>query len=354
MWMKKYSHKDVFHLEEGGTLQGIEIAYHTIGDLNATRDNVIWICHALTGNAKVEDWWSGLLGIAGPIDTSEYFVVCANVLGSCYGTTGPLSRNELSGEPYYHDFPFFSIRDIVKAHDLLREHLNINNVYAGIGGSLGGQQILEWSIMKPNLFERIILIATNAQHSPWGIAFNESQRMAIEADVSWLTDEADAGSNGLKAARAAALMSYRNYNAYRLKQSENDDGKLDLFNASLYQRYQGDKLASRFNAYSYYYLSKAMDTHNVGRGRGGVKIALNTVKAKALIIGVTSDILFPSSEQVFLRNHIRDAELKLIDSDFGHDGFLVETAAIGEVVKEFLSPFIEGGGCENLKMKKYI
>jgi len=352
--MKKYLHKQPVKLESGVTLPEVEIAYHTIGNLNSSGDNVVWIFHALTANSDATEWWKGLVGESDLINPKKHFIVCANVLGSAYGTTGPLSVNPKSGIPYYHDFPFVTIRDLVKVHDLLRQHLRLNKIYLGIGGSLGGQQLLDWSISQPDLFTNICLIATNARHSPWGIAFNEAQRMAIESDATWQEKKIDAGVDGLRAARSIALLSYRHYDAYLNSQSEVNDDVIDQFKAAGYQKHQGKKLSDRFNAFSYYILSKAMDTHHAGRERGGVEAALALIKARALIVGIQSDLLFPISEQKLIANLIKESEIVLIDSDFGHDGFLVETKKLSQIIGDFLeketSEQYKGFGSDSLSI----
>lgn len=335
--MKKFLHKQPFELESGQILPEIEIAYHTYGNLNSAGDNVVWVCHALTANSDVFDWWKGLFGESDLFNPNEYFIVCANVLGGCYGTTGPLSINPFTGKAYYHDFPFITIRDIVKAHDLLRNELGIQKIAVGVGGSLGGQQMLEWNISSPELFQSTILIATNAFHSPWGIAFNEAQRMAIQSDPTWNLASKRAGLAGLKAARAIALLSYRNYEAYRLKQSEEDPNVILGFKASGYQQYQGKKLIDRFNSYTYWRLSTAMDSHHVGRNRQGLKKALKTIQARVLIIGIEGDILFPKEEQLLLAEEITDSEFQLVTSDFGHDGFLIETEKLSQIISGFIN-----------------
>ena len=256
-----------------------------MGQLNHTGDNVVWVCHALTANSDFSDWWSGL--IEQQFDPDQYFIICVNMLGGCYGSTGPLSINPQTQEPYYHDFPQLTNRDIVKAFDLLRGELGINKIHTAIGGSMGGQQALEWSLVEPDLISNLVLVATNAQHSPWGIAFNQSQRMAIELDPTWNERHAQAGMNGMKAARATALLSYRSYQTYQETQQEDNDEKVDNFKASSYQIYQGEKLFRRFNAFTYWYLSKAMDAHHVGRNRKGVSKALAQVKAQTTVIGIT-------------------------------------------------------------------
>lgn len=324
-----------FPLECGSVLPELQIAYTAAGTLNRSRDNVVWVCHALTGNANPADWWSGLIGEGRLFDPREYYIVCANVIGSCYGTTGPLSVNPQTGAHYYADFPQVTIRDMVRAHELLRNHLNISRIHTCIGGSLGGQQALEWAIMNPDLIEHLVVLASNAQHSPWGIAFNEAQRMAIYADPTWKEPRPDAGLNGLKAARAIAMLSYRNYEAYRLRQSETTNDKLNGFKAASYVQYQGEKLTKRFNTISYLRLSQAMDSHNIARGRADLQEVLASIRAKTLIIGISSDILFPPVEQQFMARHIPCAAYAEIDSLFGHDGFLVEYEQITAALKTF-------------------
>lgn len=334
MSTKTYTYKKEFQLESGRKLNNLQIAYTTLGKLNATRDNVIWITHALTANANPEEWWNGLVGKGKFFNPEKHFIVCANVLGSCYGTTGPLSKNIDSGSAYHHNFPAITIRDIVGGLELLRQHLGIEKINTLLGGSLGGQQAVEWAIQQPEVFENLFLIATNAQHSPWGRAFNESQRLAIKADRTWYSYSDDAGQKGLKAARSIALLSYRNYNTYNSTQQDNDE-LTDDFNASSYQNYQGEKLVNRFNAFSYWYLSKAMDSHNVARGRESVESALSLVKAKTLVVAISSDVLFPPKESKVLANGIKGSQITVINSLYGHDGFLIETEQLKNEFERF-------------------
>lgn len=323
-------------LESGAELRGFEIAYSTYGKLNEARDNVVWVCHALTANDDVMDWWPGLFGPAFLFNPDEFFIVCANVLGSCYGTTGPLSVNSQTGEKFYHSFPLVSVRDMVSLHFRLAAFLEIDSIYVLTGGSLGGQQALEWAVTQPGRIKNLVVIATNARHSPWGIAFNEAQRMAISADQSWETNTDTAGLNGLMAARAMALLSYRNYRTFSRTQSETENDKMDDFKASSYQQYQGLKLVKRFNAFSYFRLSKAMDSHNLGRNRGELVSVLAGIQASTLVIGLSSDMLFPVAEQEFLARHIPRAEFAVIDSLYGHDGFLIETGSLSQLISRFL------------------
>jgi homoserine O-acetyltransferase len=337
-----YKHSQPFELESGQTLHGLEIGYHTYGKLNANGDNVIWVCHALTANSDVLDWWKGLFGETDYFNPTDHYIVCANVLSSPYGTSNPLSINPQTGVPYYMDFPTITVRDIVKAHRLLASHLGIDSIEMLIGGSLGGQQALEWAIIQPELIKNMIIIATNARHSPWGIAFNESQRMALLADETFLPGRPDGGKKGLKAARSMALLSYRTYKTYKISQQEEDDAVQDNFKASSYQSYQGDKLVNRFNAYSYWYLSKIMDSHNVGRGRNGVESALKKITSRTLVIGIRSDVLFPIEEQEYLSKHIPQAAFAELDSFYGHDGFLIETDALTKIITSFYKKDVSG------------
>src|SRR5690606_13691216 len=325
-----------FKLENGKRIKNLQITYHTYGNLNAQKDNVIWVCHALTANSDVLDWWPGLFGENALFNPSTHFIICANIIGSPYGTTNPLSTDPVTGLPYYLSFPQFSVRDLAAAHHLLADHLGIKKIAVVIGGSLGGQQALEWAIADPGRIDRLILVATNAAHSPWGIAFNESQRLAISSDRTFYANKPDGGAKGLKVARSIALLSYRTYETYGATQLESSDEKIDDFRASSYQNYQGEKLVKRFNAYSYWFLSKAMDAHNVGRGRDGAEKALQHIRAKTLVIGITSDILFPLDEQKYLAKHIRNAKFAAINSFYGHDGFLIETKQISKEIAAFL------------------
>lgn len=336
MSIEVYTHPKPFSLESGESLPGFQLAYQTWGKRKEDDSNIIWVCHALTGNTDVVDWWPGMIGENAVFDPENDFIICANMLGSCYGSTDALSTNPETRMPYFHDFPLLTNRDIVLAFDALREALQIKKIKVLIGGSTGGQHVLEWAIMQPDLFEYIIPIAANAQHSAWGIAFNETQRMAIAADSSWETASPNAGLEGMKAARAAALLSYRSYEAYELSQTETNDETFDDFRASSYQRYQGQKLADRFHAFAYWTLSKAMDSQNVGRGRGGVANALGQIKAKALVIAINSDILFPPFEQRLIAEHIPDAQYVGVDSTKGHDGFLIEIPEIAAHIQNFL------------------
>lgn len=334
---KTYKHTEPFTLESGITLSGYHLAYTTHGVLNETRDNVVWIFHALTANSDATEWWPGLAGEGKIFDPASHFIICVNIPGSCYGSIGPLDIDPSTQQTWYHQFPFFTTRDMIRSYQPLKDFLGIQSIWIGIGGSMGGQQLLEWAIESPGLFRHIVLLATNAVHSPWGIAFNATQRHAIETDITWKQKIENAGLQGMMVAREIALMSYRNYDTYGIGQAEGNNEKINDFKSESYQQYQGIKLAKRFNAFSYYFLSKSMDAHNVGRLRGDVRMALQQVKAKTLVISISSDILFPPEEQEFIAIQIPGATYVAIDSTYGHDGFLLEFDQIGSAINQFLS-----------------
>lgn len=331
-----FTHNQSFLLESGKLLPALEIVYHTAGTLNKKKNNVLWICHALTANSDAGDWWGGLIGDGKIFDTKKYFIICASILGSCYGSSGPTSVNPVTNKKYYSAFPQVTIRDMVNAHILLRKHLGIEKIVIGTGGSMGAYQILEWAVMEPKIFDRMILMNTSARESAWGIAIHTAQRLAIEADTTWKDHSDTAGPNGLKAARAIGMLTYRNYTMYASQQTDEDDSKLDNYKASSYIHHQGDKLVKRFNAYTYWLLTKAMDSHNLSRGRKKIEAVLKSIKIKTLVIGISSDILCPSEEQKFLAKNLSNATLKIIDSSYGHDGFLIEWEKLTKAMASFL------------------
>lgn len=339
MKRSEYIHKGKFTFEAGGIIEGLHVVYHTSDRDRTVGDGrkVVWICHALTANSDPSDWWPEFVGRGKPIDTDRYFVVCVNMPGSAYGSSGPSSVCQETGRPYYFDFPKITVRDIVNANILVRKHLGIGRIDLMIGGSIGGFQALEWCIMEPDVISRAVLIACNARVTPWLTAFNESQRMALEADPTFRECRSlKGGEAGLKCARSIALISYRTYEGYGLTQSEQDTDTLWAGRAASYQRYQGKKLADRFDAYSYYYLANSVDSHNIGRGRGGVRAALSGIKASCTVVGIDSDRLFPVDEQKFIAGNIPGAEYHEITSAFGHDGFLLEYGRLEEIVGPLL------------------
>lgn len=317
-------------LESGEILQNPVFAYQVWGELNAEKSNVVWVCHALTGNHRVHEWWGGLFGEGKCFDPSEYCIIAVNVLGSCYGSTGPVNSGLFS------QFPLVTIRDMVAGLEQVRLSLGIEKIKVLIGASVGGQQVLEWAVLRPEVFASIIPIATNFRHSPFGIAFNETQRLAIEVDPTFFSDTPEGGKKGLIAARAIGMLSYRSYEGYGLTQQEETPDKFDAFRASSYQRYQGEKLSNRFDAYSYFTLSKAMDSHNVCRNRGELQTIVSVLRMPALVVGIDSDLLFPLHEQRAIAEALPDAQLEVLSSDFGHDGFLVEFEHLAASINNFL------------------
>ena len=329
-----------FELESGVLLPNVEATFSSYGTLNAQKSNVIWVCHALTANSDVMEWWSGLFGRTKLFDPSEHFIICVNALGSCYGTTGPTSPQE-NKRPILDEFPLVTTRDQARLFDEVRVRLRIDRISLVIGASLGGQQALEWAVSQPEAIDQLCLIATNARHSAYGIAFNESQRLAIYADASYGNNTIHGGKSGLIAARSMAMLSYRSYDGYVATQTDENDDRTTNFSASSYQQYQGQKLATRFNAYAYVALLNAMDSHNIGRKRKSLEDALSSIKGRTLVVAIDSDQLFPPKEQVFLSEWIPDAGFAQITSDFGHDGFLIETDQLERILREFLDKKIE-------------
>ena len=283
-----------FRFECGDTLPELDLVYHTSEREYRKGDKVLWICHALTGNSDPEDWWPQMVGDGLLFDSSRYFIVCVNMLCSPYGSSGPASINPLTGKPYLMSFPQTTVRDIVNANILVRKFLGIEKIDLMVGPSIGGFQALEWVIMEPDVVKEVVFLATATKVTPFMTALNESQRMALLADHSFTAAESlDGGRKGLACARSIALISYRTFDGYNLTQSEEDDNCLFADRAASYQRYQGKKLVKRFDAYSYWYLTRTLDSQNVGRGRGGVVKALSGIKARCLVISIDSDMLFP-------------------------------------------------------------
>lgn len=340
MTRHEYTHDGRFDFEAGGSIEGLKVVYHCSERPWQADDErkVIWICHALTANSDAEDWWPELVGPGRLFDTERYFVICVNMLGSAYGSSGPASMNPATGKPFFFDFPKITVRDIVRANDLVRRHLGIEKINLMVGGSIGGFQSVEWAIMEPDLFEKAVVIACGSRVSPWLTAWEESQRLALEADPSFRECASlKGGEAGLRCARSIALISYRSYEGYNATQQENDVDCLFADRAGSYQRYQGKKLSDRFDAYSYYYLSDSVNSYNVGRGRGGVEKALGSIRTECVVIGIDSDRLFPTEEQKHMASHIPGAKYHEITSKFGHDGFLLENDQLTEIIEPLLS-----------------
>lgn len=332
MIKKSYTHKGEFKLESGKVLTDIDICYHISEEKINPSKPVIWICHALTANSDAEDWWPGMVGKGKLFDPDKYTLICANILGSCYGTTGALCINPSTNKPWLNNFPLVTVRDWANAHEVLREHLEIEKIHLITGGSIGGFQSMEWAIMHPERFENMMLVATTYMQTPWANAINETERMSIEADATFFNDDPKGGKAGLAAARGLGLLSYRGYEAYNITQSEKDNEQVDNFRASSYQRYQGKKLMDRFSAHCYHSITRSQDTHNVARGRGSFEKAFSKIQAKTLSVGISTDILFPPIEQKRLAEFIPNGIYAEITSDFGHDGFLIESEQLTEII----------------------
>lgn len=323
--------RHTLHLEAGGTLPDAHIVFHTSG---VKGGKVIWICHALTANSDPMDWWPEMVGPGKTIDTDKNLVVCVNMLGSAYGSENPTKINPATGKQWLLDFPKVTIRDTVAAFEIVREYLGINSIDLLIGASNGGFHAIEWAISNPTLFRRCLFLCTAPRVSPFLGATIEAQRMALEADQTFRQAlSAEGGKQGLKCARAQALISYRSFHGYQLTQAEEDPDTLFAGRVASYERYQGEKLVRRnFDAYSYYALCNGMDSHNVGRGRGGVKKALGKIQADVTVVAVDSDLIFPPEESREWTTWIPGAQLIEISSNFGHDGFLLEIAKLSAII----------------------
>ncbi len=334
-----YHSDETFTFEAGGELRELDLVYYTSEHERGAGEKVIWICHALTGNADPSDWWSQMVGEGQFIDTSKYFVVCVNMLCSAYGSSSPRSIDPMTGEPYYFSFPMTTIRDIVSANILIRKYLGIEKIDLMIGPSVGGFQAVEWSIMEPSVIEEVVFLATDIRVSPYLTAYNESQRMALEADPTFREARSlDGGRAGLECARSIALISYRSYDGYCHTQAETDPDVLFADRAGSYQRYQGLKLVRRsFDAYCYWYLTKALDSMNIGRRRGGQSKALETITARCHVVCIDSDALFPPSSGHAIVEQMQNADYHELTSAFGHDGFLIENDQLTAIMAPWLA-----------------
>ncbi len=365
---KLYSKEVPLKLGSGKSLDSVSVAYQTFGKLNKNKTNVILINHALTGNAHVagiiteeelqnsktipqlykynkmyfgkEGWWSPLIGKRKAIDTQKHFVICPNVLGSCYGTTGPASKNHSTKKLYRMNFPEVTVRDMVRVQKALLDSFGITKIKMAIGGSLGGMQVLEWASMYADFVESIMPIATSAAHSPWAIGLNEASRNAIINDPKWNKGNYKKQPEaGLKLARKIAMLTYRSYDSFNKKFGRKinlSQKRENYFEVESYLDYQGNKLTKRFDANTYLYLSKAMDLHDIGKDRGGVKKVLKNIKCKTNCVGINSDILYPAKEQKEMASYIPKATYSEIDSPHGHDAFLIEFEQLEKIIRKFL------------------
>jgi homoserine O-acetyltransferase/O-succinyltransferase len=337
--MPVYGHRLLlpeFRLESGVTLRDVPVAYQSWGTLNDRADNVVVVCHALTGDAAAGTWWNALIGPGRVVDTDHFYVVCANVLGSPYGTASPITTNPETGRPYGRSFPQVTIRDTVRVHRKLLEHLGIRRVPLVIGGSMGGMQALEWAFHR-DLVRALVVVAAGGRHSPWSIAWGEAQRQAVMSDADWCDGNYAPDrppTRGLEVARMMAMVSYRS--AGEFYQRFGRDRGEDDFEVSHYLRHHGQKLSGRFDANCYVHLTRQMDTHDVGRDRGGYEEALDSLPQPALVVGIRSDVLYPLEEQIELASLLPGGRLEVLASPYGHDSFLVDGAALAAA----LSPFI--------------
>ncbi|KAL4102598.1 hypothetical protein PRIC1_006342 [Phytophthora ramorum] len=346
-----YQLPGTLHLEKGEKLVAPQVAYTTYGKLNAARDNVIVLCHALTGHSLVHQYWDAMVT---PEWTDKYFIVCSNVLGSCYGSTCPTSVDPLTGRAYGPDFPAVTLRDAVALQRrLLEDGLGVRQVHAVVGGSLGGMQTLEWAFQGQDYVKSFVSIACGAQHSAWQIGISELQRQAIYMDPNFRDGRYSPNAppnTGLALARQIAMVSYRTHAAYSEKfgrreeqHAENDQlaSKHGRYVVQSYLEYQGEKFLSRFDVNSYLALLHMMDTHDVGRGRGGLEEALASLSQPSLIIGIDSDVLYPLSEQKQIADGLPNAKFAALSSPHGHDGFLLGQEEISELTKKFLDENVE-------------
>ena len=329
--------KQPFSLEQGGAIEKPTIAYNTYGSLNEKRDNVIFICHALTANSDADDWWHGLFGKGDIFDWDKYFIICVNNLGSPYGTSSAKHINPATNEIYGLDFPFFTIRDTARLHAEIIERFQISKIHLLIGGSCGGNIAQELAYLLGDRVENLVLLCCSSRESPWAIAIHESQRLVLQSDEPLSNKSDDAGNKALKACRAVALPFYRTQKSFNLRQNELDPQVVSNFRSSSYINYQGDKFVDRFNAQCYYTLLNALDTHHMGRGRESIEKALSDIKINTVVIGFESDVLIPVDEQQFLAKHIPNADYFGIKSIYGHDAFLIEHEHIRKAIRSKIS-----------------
>lgn len=351
-----------FALEAGGSLAELEIAYETWGELDERASNAILVCHALTGDSHAAGrrgpghpapgWWDGLIGPGKALDTDRFYVVCSNVVGGCQGTTGPASLDPSTGKPYGSTFPQVTIRDMVRAQILLTDHLGIYEWASIIGGSMGGMQALEWAVMAPDRLRSLVVASSTVAASAQQIAWSHIGRSMIRADPGFAGGDyyaAEPGQGphrGLELARQVAQVTYRSDEVYAERfdrepiAEQLSFGQNEVFTVEGYLEYHGRKLVHRFDANSYLHLNRAMDFHDLARGRGGVGEALRRITAPLLNVSVRSDSLYPPSQQEALHRGLIEAGGRStfvdLDSPHGHDGFLIETAKLGPVIRKFL------------------
>lgn len=326
-----------FTLNDGTTLRDVPVAYQTWGTRNAAGTNAVLVCHALTGDTDVADWWDGLFGPNCALDPTEDFVVCLNVPGSPYGSVSPVTTNPETGARYGPDVPTFTIRDTVRLHRRALERLGVRRVACAIGGSMGGMQVLEWAFETTEdgapFVQSLVPIAVGGRHTAWQIGWGEAQRQAIAADPKWNDGHYapdDPPREGLATARMMAMVSYRSQPSFRGRFGREvmPDKEGAPYAVESYLHHQGDKLADRFDANCYVALTKQMDTHDVSRGRGPYEAVLASIEQPSLVVGIDSDVLYPLAEQEELVEHLPNVTLEVLSSPHGHDAFLIELDAL--------------------------
>jgi homoserine O-acetyltransferase len=326
-----------FDLEGGERLEGVEVAYRSWGSLSLEADNAVLVCHALSGSADVDGWWSGVVGPGRGLDPEHDYVVAANVLGGCYGTTGPSTPAPGFPNGRGPEFPDVTIRDQVRLQAALLRGLGVRRLRLVVGGSMGGMQALEWGVTEPLPVDAVAALGAPARHSPWAIGLAETQRKAIETDLAWKGGRYDSGAppkSGLAAARMLAMCSYRSPGSFR-RRFRRERAATGAFQVESYLRYQGEKLADRFDANSYLVITRAMDTHDLARGRGSLEGILQGIRPKVLLVGIPSDVLYTPEEVEELAEGIPGSELAWIESPHGHDAFLMELDEVSEILRAF-------------------
>ncbi|HYG67636.1 MAG TPA: homoserine O-acetyltransferase, partial [Anaeromyxobacteraceae bacterium] len=315
----------------------VRVGYRTWGTLDADGANAVVVCHALTGSADADLWWTRMFGPGAALDPARDFVVCSNILGSCYGTTGPTALDPATGRPWLGNFPAITVRDMVGVQRALADALGIRRIRAVIGGSLGGMQALEWALMDPERVESLVFVASSARHSAWCIGLSEAQRQAIFADPRWRDgayDPADPPSAGLAAARMMAMCAYRSAPSFEERFARRAQDA-ETFAVESYLRHQGRQLVGRFDAASYVTLTRAMDAHDVARGRGDLDDVLRSIRQPTLVVSIESDVLYPPAEQREVARLVPGARLAMIDSPHGHDAFLIDVERLSALVADF-------------------
>ena len=346
--LKFFNYEKKFKFENGAFIEDLTIAYTTNGHLNINKDNAILICHAFTGDSDVLSWWSNFVGKKKAIDTDKYFVICSYVLGGCSGTTGPSSKKPHSNLCYGTDFPTFTIRDIVNVQKILVDSLGIKKLYCVVGGSMGGMQALQWTASYPNMMEKAIIIASSMCHSPMQIALNEIARQAITEDTEWYGGKyygMSSPDRGLALARMLGHITYMSEEYMRKKFGRKRKKALKYFTPSFevenYLHYNGEKFTSIFDANSFLYLTKAMDIFDVKDEIKKIKNKKNVSLKRVLVISFISDWLYPSSQSADMVLTYRNANIDTlfyeIESNYGHDAFLIKNAEQTKFIKEFLN-----------------